>query len=186
MKHVLFLLLSIGILALPALAQEGKGKSVQMKATATVTALDQKTRMITLKTADGKELTTEVSPEVKNLKQVKVGDVLNITYTAAIAFRINPKEAAVTGAATAITTAKPGEKPAATAGNQVTVSATVQAIDLKANTVTFKGPKGNVRTLAVEDPDNQQRLKTLKVGDIVEFTYTEALTVKVEEAPKKK
>lgn len=186
MKHALFVLLTFLALALPALAKEGKGKSVQIKATATVTAIDQKIRMITLKTADGKELTTEVPPEVKNLKQVKVGDVLNITYTAAVAFRINPKDAVAAGTSTSVTTAKPGEKPAATAGNKVTVSATVEAIDLKANSVTFKGPNGNVRTVAVEDPANQEKLKTLKVGDIVEFTYTEALAISVQEAPKKK
>ncbi len=185
MKNTLVLLQLICLLALPSLAQEGTGKAVQVKATAKVTALDQKTRMITLKTEDGKELTTEVAPEVKNLKQVKVGDIVTITYTAGIAFRVNPKEAATPGAAAAVTTAKPGEKPAAKVGKKVTANVTVEAVDLKANTVTFKGPRGNVRTVNVEDPANQEILKKLKVGDIVEITYAEALTVSVEEAKKK-
>ncbi len=186
MKNTLLLLLVICLLALPSLAQEGKGKAVQLKATATGTALDLKTRVITVKTEDGKELTTEVSPEVKNLKQVKVGDIVTITYTAGIAFRVNPKEAATPGAAAAVATAKPGEKPAGMAGRKITANVTVEAVDLKANTVTFKGPQGNVRTVNVEDPANQEMLKKLKVGDIVEITYAEALTVSVESAPKKK
>jgi hypothetical protein len=187
MKQGILLALAILILCLPALAQQSQGKAaaIQMQATATVTAIDQTTRMVTLKTADGKELTTKVSPEVKNLKQVKVGDVLNITYTVAFAVRINPTTAAPSQAAAAVATAKPGEKPAAVAGDMVTINAKVEAIDLKANTVTFKGPKGNVRTVAVQDPAYQEKLKTLKVGDVVEITYAEALAITVEAGKKK-
>jgi hypothetical protein len=187
MKQGILLSLAILVLCLPALAQQdqGKAKAIQMQVTATVTAIDQTTRMVTLKSADGKELTTKVSPDVKNLKQVKVGDVLNITYTVAFAVRINPANAAPSQAAAAVATAKPGEKPAAVAGDMVTINAKVEAIDLKANTVTFKGPKGNVRTVAVQDPTYQEKLKTLKVGDVVEITYAEALAITVEAGKKK-
>ena len=187
MKHPLRIAFAILLFCLPALAQQGGGKSaaVQVKATATVTAIDQATRMVTLKTADGKELTTKVSPDVKNLKQVKVGDVVNITYTVALAVRLNPAVAAPSEQVTGVGTAKPGEKPAAVAGDVVTINAKVEAIDLKANTVTFKGPKGNLRTVAVQDPAYQEKLKKLKVGDVVEITYAEALAITVEEGKKK-
>jgi len=187
MRRPFLIALAMLILCLPALAHQGQGKSVssQVQATVTVIAIDQKTRMVTLKTADGKELTTKVSPEVKNLNQVNVGDVVNITYTVAIAVRLNPANAAPSGAATGVATATPGEKPAAAAGNMVTINAKVEAIDLKANTVTFKGPKGNLRTVAVQDPVYQEKLKKLKVGDVVEITYAEALTINVEGGKKK-
>jgi hypothetical protein len=187
MKPILFIALAMLIFCLPARAQEaeGKGAAMQIKASATVTAIDQKTRTVTLKTADGKEFTGEVSPDVKNLKQVKVGDVVNVTYTAALAFRLNPTNGAPSQAAAAATTAKPGEKPAAAAGRTVTINAKVQAVDTSANTVTFKGPKGNVRTVEVKDPQYQEKLKKLKVGDVVEITYAEALVITVDEATKK-
>jgi Cu/Ag efflux protein CusF len=81
--------------------------------------------------------------------------------------------------------AQPGEKPAAAAGDMVTINAKVKAINLKDNTVTFKGPKGNLRTVAVQDPTYQAALKKLKVGDVVEITYAEALAITVEPAKKK-
>ena len=187
MKQVLLVALAISVLSLPALAlqEQGKSAAVQVQATAKVTAIDQATRMVTLKAADGKELTGMVSPDVKNLKQVKVGDVVNVTYTVALAVRLNPTNAAPSQAAVAAGTAKPGEKPAAAAGGLVTINAKVTAIDLKANTVTFIGPKGNLRTVAVQDPTYQEKLKTLKVGDVLEITYAEALVISVEEGKKK-
>ena len=187
MKQSLLLVFALLVVCLPALAQEGQGKStaVEMHATLTVTAIDQATRMVTLKAPDGKEITTKVSPQVKNLPQVKVGDVVNVTYTVALAVRLNPTNAAPTQAAAAVATAKPGEKPAVAAGDLVTVNAKVEAIDLKANTVTFKGPKGVFRTVTVQDPTYQEKLKKLKVGDVIEITYAEALVINVEGGKKK-
>jgi hypothetical protein len=44
------------------------------------------------------------------------------------------------------------------------------------------GPKGNKETIKVRDPKN---LNGVKVGDMVDITYTESLAIKVDEAPKK-
>jgi len=44
------------------------------------------------------------------------------------------------------------------------------------------GPRGNSETIKVKDP---QKLVGVKVGDMVDLTYTESLAIKVEEAPKK-
>jgi ribosomal protein S17 len=57
---------------------------------------------------------------------------------------------------------------------QVTVTATIVAIDKKAHTVTIKGPDGNTETVKARDPKN---LEALKVGDLVEITYTRALAI---------
>ena len=78
-------------------------------------------------------------------------------------------------------TAKPGEKPAAAVGHQVTVTVTVTAIDPKVPSITFMGPKGNTQTVKVRDPE---KLQGVAVGDAVDITYTEALAVQVEAAPK--
>ena len=64
------------------------------------------------------------------------------------------------------------------------VTASVEAIDKKAGTVTLKGPENTV-TLAVKD---KTRLKKVKVGDQVTAKYRESLSGHVkqpgEEAPK--
>jgi len=77
--------------------------------------------------------------------------------------------------------AKPGEQPAAAVGRQVTAIADVTAVDPKKKTITLKGPRGNVVELNVQNPD---QFKVVKKGDQVEVTYTEALALSVEPAPK--
>jgi hypothetical protein len=82
-----------------------------------------------------------------------------------------------------VATAKPGEKPAGMAAEQVTITATVEAIDAKKNYVTLKGPDGKTKEIKVKDPKN---LVNVKVGDQVAITYTEALAIEVKPAKKKK
>jgi hypothetical protein len=81
----------------------------------------------------------------------------------------------------AVVSTKPGETPGAAVGQEVTVTATVTAIDTKAGTVTVKGPQGGERTVKARDPKN---LAKIKVGDLVEITYTEALAIALDK-PKK-
>jgi Cu/Ag efflux protein CusF len=62
----------------------------------------------------------------------------------------------------------------------VMVTATVQAVDVKARTVTLKGPEGKVVTIKV-DP-SIPNLEKLKVGDEVVAKYYEALAWEVKKA----
>jgi hypothetical protein len=55
---------------------------------ATVTAVDQKTRVLTLKTAQGNPLTFHVDPSVTALAKVKVGDLIVIRATEALAVAV--------------------------------------------------------------------------------------------------
>jgi hypothetical protein len=77
--------------------------------------------------------------------------------------------------------AQPGGRPAVAGARQVTALADVTAVDPKKSTITLKGPRGNVVTLDVHNPD---QFKVVKKGDQVEVTYTEALALSVEPAPK--
>lgn len=52
--------------------------------TAKVTALDQKTRVITLTGPQGNSLTFTVGPDVKRLNEIKVGDTVSLRYTEAL------------------------------------------------------------------------------------------------------
>jgi len=57
--------------------------SQQTTATVTITALDSKVPSVTVKTEDGRTMSFKVEDK-KNLEGVKVGDRVDITYTAAI------------------------------------------------------------------------------------------------------
>lgn len=166
---------------------EGDGKIEQtnvVTVTATVQAIDYKKRNVTLLGPEGDTLTINAGPEVRNLDQVKRGDLVVVGYEESIALKLKkPGEAEPEAAVAEVTErANPGEKPAAAAADAVTVTAKIVKIDKKTKRVTLKGPEGNTAVVAVKDP---ARLERVKVGDLVEITYTQALAISVEAAPKK-
>ena len=166
----------------PAPSPRGEAVIGAVQVTATVAKIDQATRQVTLKTNDGREVTFVADPAVKNLPQVKAGDQVVATYTEALAYEVKKGGSAGLSGTVAGGTAKPGATPAAAIAQQVTLTVTIAAIDLKVPSVTFKGPQGNTRTIKVQRPE---RLQGVSVGDTVELTYTEALAVKIDPAPKK-
>ncbi len=159
-----------------------KERAVSTKAT--VQAVDLEKRVVTLKGEKGNVFDVAVGEEVRNLPQVKVGDIVVVKYYESIAFRIlKPGEIAEGVRETeTMSRAKPGESPAGKVGREVSLVATIQAIDKKKATVTLKGPEGRTVTVKAENPKN---LEKIKVGDEVQITYTEALAVSVEKAKKK-
>ena len=103
--------------------------------TATVESVDLATRMVTLKGPEGKLMEFRAGEEVKNLPQVKVGDQVVMTYYESIAAQIlKPGTDPGAAAQQVVAAAKPGEKPAGAAAQQVTVTATIEAIDENGNT----------------------------------------------------
>ena len=152
---------------------------------ATVMAIDQKKRMVTLKSPEGNESTFHVDKRVRNLAQVKVGDVIQFAYVQHVAWQVRkPGEGAASSdvQTEGVTVrSQSGERPAGGVGQRVTFTATIEAIDLEKGTVTLKGPRGNSETIKARNPAN---LKKAKVGDVLDITYTEAVGIKVVAAPK--
>ena len=169
--------------AAPAAAPKGEAVMASATVTATVVKVDQKTREVTVKGEDGKEFSFVASEDVRNLAQVKPGDVVTATYAEALAYEVK-KGGTVVGPATVVGggAAQPGARPAGGIARQTTATVIITAIDPKAPSVTFKGPQGNTRTITVQHPE---KLKGVNVGDTVELTFTEAFAVKVEAAPTK-
>lgn len=149
--------------------------------TATVEALDLANRMVTLRGPQGNVVRLRVDESVKNLPQVKVGDQVVANYYVSLAVRMAEPGDPVATAVSGVTTVKPGEMPTGVSARQVTVTASVEAIDKKTPSITLKGPEGDVVTVRVVDPKN---LEKVKVGDKLLITYTEALAISVEKAKK--
>jgi hypothetical protein len=167
-----------------AAPQKPTGKMEDVtEARATVTAVDQAQRLVTLKDEKGEEVVIEVPQEVKNLNQVKVGDEVVVSYTEALAWQVKPAGQGAPGVSAdeGVTTAKPGDKPGVGARSAVTLTTTITAIDLALGTVTLTGPGGNSKTIKARDPAN---LKKVQVGDLVDITYSEAVAVAVRPAGK--
>ncbi|HEV7476933.1 MAG TPA: hypothetical protein VGO02_04255 [Burkholderiales bacterium] len=66
--------------------------------------------------------------------------------------------------------------------NMARITASVEAIDTAARSVTLKGPRGNVVTLAV-GPE-VKNFDQVKVGDFVVVRYAEALTLELKKGGK--
>jgi Cu/Ag efflux protein CusF len=136
-------------------------------ATVVVTAIDKSARKLTIKTSDGDLVNITVPADVQGFDKVKKGDKIDIDYMESIAVGMAPKGTkpnAMERTATA---------PAA-AGREVVVTAEVVKVDAAHNKVTLKGPSGK-QTVSVTEPDLQARLPNLKKGQVLMFTYTEAV-----------
>jgi hypothetical protein len=169
-----------------ALVAEKPGAVIEedvVSVAATVVKVDQKKRVVTLRDSDGKEFEVKVGDEVRNLAQVKKGDQVVTTYYESLALMLKKPGEAKPGLDTEILAdrAKLGEKPAGTVATQTTLTATVVAVNKKKGTITLKGPQGKTKTITARDP---KRLEPVKVGDLVEATYTEAVAISVEKPEK--
>lgn len=183
--------------ALPALAQQpkvqtteaiasapGRGEAVRtIRISATVTAIDKATRTLTLKGGDGKTFPLVAGPDVRNFDQIQVGSEVVVGYLEALAIELKKgggaKVERVDSAAGG--RAEAGAQPGAVAARKVTATGDVIALDAATQTATLRGPNRTV-TLRVPDP---KQFQMIAVGDQVQITYTEAVAVSVEPAPKK-
>jgi ribosomal protein S17 len=148
----------------------------------TVEAVDKEKQTVTIK-GPKRTLTIRVQ-DPKKLEAIKVGDPVVGKYYEAIAFEVKKPGTATPGvtAQQGVASSQPGATPAGAVGEQVTVTATITAIDKKAHTVTIKGPDGTTETVKARNPKN---LDAVKVGDLVEITYTRALAIALDKPAKK-
>ena len=164
-------------------AGKGLHETRTVEGKATITAIDKAKRLATLKTADGSEFEVEVSPEVKNFDTLKVGDMVVATYTQSLGVRIEPAGQASPGLKeTATATPAPGSPKV---GREVTATLKVESVDAKNNMVTLSDGAGHSAPVDVVDPRARERLKTLKPGEMVVITYTEALALRLEKVAAK-
>jgi len=166
----------------PASSPKGVTYGQLASLTAKVEAIDLEHRTVTVRGPRRNAVTLEVGEDVRNLPQVKVGDLVKVRYYESIALELKNGPAAPAATASGATgRAEEGQKPAGAGVARVEADVTVQNIDAKNMIVTVKGPKGNVFDVKARDP---KRVAELKVGDVIHVTYTEALAVSVEEVAK--
>lgn len=158
----------------------GVTEVIEASAKLEVVEIDYEKRSVKLKNEKGDVEQIDVGDEVRNFDQVKAGDFVNIDYAEAIQVQVFKPDEVEAGAFVdaVFGRAEEGEKPGAVAARNVTLVATITEIDLEKKTVTLKDKEGNTKTFNPRNPDN---LKKVKVGDMVMFSYTEALSITVVE-----
>jgi hypothetical protein len=178
-------LLIIGVMTtLGCSAKEPFLKEEVQEVSATVEAIDTENRLISLRGPKG-TATILAGPDIVNFPQIKVGDEVKVKYTVAVAAKITKsKETPTTKLDANSQTAPEGSKPSASVDATITTTVQIESVDLSFETVTFKRPDGFVRTIAPASPEGKKFIKTLKKGDLVDVSYTEALAISVEPAKK--
>lgn len=144
---------------------------------ATVTAVDQATRKVTLMDASGIKSTVKAGPEVANFDQIRIGDELKITAAQELIVSVTGEgEATSDGSDQVVAVAPQGAKPGAIMAETTQVTAKVTAINAEKHTATLQFEDGTTRTVAVRpDVDLSKR----KVGDKVVIRITGALAIRV-------
>jgi hypothetical protein len=184
MKKLVKLLLVLVVICAVSTAAAAQGTTTRagnISKSATITAINHTTRVVTLKDAQGNVEDILCGPDIKRFNELKVGDTVTFSYHAAIAYQIVKPGAK--GAADAGTSTVRGEgvQPSGAVTRQQKRTVTVEGIDAAAPSISVKTADGQKITAQVE---NKKNLESLKIGDSVEITFTEAFMVTVD-APKK-
>jgi Cu/Ag efflux protein CusF len=170
------------VLAATAPGKAAVGEVIQLQGK--VSSIDKAKRVVVVTGPQGNQVNFNCGEEVRNFDQIRVGDLVTLTYAQALALEL--RKVANNGIRERVESeqavrAKPGEKPGAAIEKTVQVIANVVAVNTKAQTVTLRGVKRTVE-LAVNDP---AQLKEIKVGDQVEAKYVEAVALEVTAAKRK-
>jgi hypothetical protein len=171
----------------------GRSMSVAMAVTvtdeaqimATIESVDQQDRSVLLRGPRGGLVTVVASPDVRNFSQLKPGDRVVVRYREALAANLAKPGTTPPPLQVSQQTqrAPAGDKPAGEVTKTVQARVTITGVDPAHNMVSFVGPAQVQRTVEVLDPDMQTFIKTIKVGDQVDLTYSEALALSVEPVP---
>jgi hypothetical protein len=145
-------------------------------ATATIEAIDQSTRTLTIKDDQGVYDTIQAPAEITKFSALKVGDKITVRYYSSLIVRLKkPGEAAVDVDTAAVTPAG-GKKPGGTVASQRTLTVTITAIDPKVPSITVKSDNGWTYSRKVKD---KKALAQVKVGDKLDITWNDAVLISV-------
>lgn len=148
---------------------------------AKVVSVDAANRLVVLQGTEGKPVTIELSEKAKDLGNLKAGDTVQLDVVRSVVALLDtdidkglPSEVERVGE---IRATADNPNPGGTAYRQVNVQLKIIAIDVKKNEVTLQNPEGVKKTVTVQKPELQAKLKDLKVDQSVNVVYTDVLKV---------
>ena len=158
-------------------------QSSELKTTvATVTAVNLKTRKVTLRSPEGRAFTIHVGKDAVNLRQVKKGDVITVTFSRELeVFLAEPGEQ-INEQTVVVATAKPCSKPRGVGVAQTIVTAKIYAVDKVNQLVKLEFIDGTDVVVKAQNPAN---LDKVKAGDTIAISYIEAVDIAVKKKVKR-
>jgi len=176
----------IAALLVSGCADMQRGEATQaslVSASATVVAVDQSTRQVTLQDdADGTTFSVTAGPEVRNLPQLAAGDRVQLDYFQATTVSMaDPADSGEEAAAIVAGRAPEGAKPGAAAVTTRSFVVTVVSYDADSGLATLRTPDGLTRRTTVP-PVLRSFAQNRGPGSRVLVTMTEALAVTITES----
>ena len=146
-----------------------------------VISVDAANREVVLEGAEGKPVHIRLSEKAKDLGNLKAGDKVQLDVIRSVGtFLDTDIDKSLPGSVERVGEMRATENnpnPGGTAYRQVKVQLKITAIDLAKNQVTLQNPAGVKKTVTVEKPELQAKLKDLKVDQSVVVVYTDVLKV---------
>ena len=147
----------------------------------TVETIDYANRVVTIR-GDAGPITVSVPAAVARFNQVKVGDIVTVTYDDRIVARL---KAANESSIDSLTTAAnlvptPGPLPAGWSGSTRTVTMTIKTVDVPNRAVTYTDTQGRGYFRRLADTTDPALLAKLQPGDRVDVTWNNTATIDVQ------
>lgn len=173
-----------GCAALSSGNRETTSQETLITTSATVEAVDQTTRRVTLTdNADGARFEVVAGPEVRNLAQLDAGDQVQVDfYSSTTVSMASPDDSGAEINAVAAGRAPEGAKPGGIAVATRSLVLTLVSYDSNTGLAVFRSPDGLTRQTVVP-PDFRSFASGLQRGARVAVTLTDALAVTIAETP---
>ncbi|WP_339544487.1 hypothetical protein [Pseudomonas sp. RA_35y_Pfl2_P32] len=146
-----------------------------------VLSVDAANHEVVIEGAEGKPVHIQLSDKAKDLGNLKAGDKVQLDVIRSIGtFLDTDVDKSLPGMVERVGEMRATENnpnPGGTAYRQVKVQLKITHIDLAKNQVTLQNPAGLKKTVTVEKPELQAKLKDLKVDQSVVVVYTDVLKV---------
>ncbi len=162
------------------------GRAVAMEAEAEITAVDLKTRQVTLRGPGGNTFTLQSQDKAIALEEVKVGDSVVVTYIAAMESELRVPTAEEIAAPWVELDEEAVSEDATHPGiadmRVIRAVVTVEGMNRVSGTVTVKDSRGMVHIIGDVEPE---KMEGVKIGETAVIVFAEAiaLTLKHQAAP---
>ena len=177
---------ALAIVANPVFAEdsapaEDTARVMGTQMEAEVTAIDYKTREVSLRGPQGNIITITAGDHIERLNDIAVGDTIITTYVAALEGELrkpteeelaNPWEE-VQGAGVADENTAPG----AMVGRQIRAVCTLEGMNRLLGTITVKDPRGKYHVIGDVEP---QKMEGVVLGATLVLVYAEAMAITLE------
>ncbi len=153
-----------------------------VETTATVQAVNTDRREVMIRTEDGRFLTVEAGPQVRNFDQIEVGDTIRTSYVESVVVAMAPtgEEDMPSETVVAAVRAPAGTRPGVAVAEETTTTVTFLSYDPETAIAVFTTPEGTTHSIVVSPPMRDFASRR-QPGDRIDVAYTTAVAIAVEE-----